>query len=438
MGNVLRILKRIIQAFGPGVVTGAADDDPSGIATYSQAGAQFGYGQLWTIPVMLPMMIAIQEMCARIGIVTGRGLAGVVRERFHRGVLFVVVGLLVAANVINLGTDLGAMAAATQLLLPAPFLSLTILFALVCIALELFASYRVYSRYLKWMSASLLAYVLTGFVVSKDWLEVLQATFVPHFEGGFGFVMVLTGVLGTTISPYMFFWQTSQEVEEEIVVGRLCPETPRPECNPTPNVAPYDIQSMRIDTVVGMVFSQIATWFIIITTAGTLHMAGVRDVNTAADAARALEPLVKSFPHAGELAKAIFAFGIIALGLLAVPIFAGSASYALAESFGWREGLYRRLKDAPQFYAIIVISSLIGLLVNCTQISPMKALLYTAVLNGIAAVPLIYVIITIGNNSEIMGEYVNGFWSRLMGWITFLGMGLSAALMILYWAYGRV
>jgi Mn2+/Fe2+ NRAMP family transporter len=375
------------------------------------------------------MMIAVQEACARIGIVTGKGIAGVVRERFHRGVLYLVVGLVVVANTVNLGTDLGAMAAAAQLILPVSYLGLTVLFAVVCIGLELFVSYRVYSRYLKWMCISLLAYVITGILVSHNWIEVLHAAFIPRVEGGFQFLMVLTGLLGTTISPYMFFWQASQEVEEEIMEGRFCPEEGRPECDPLPNVHSWDIRLMRIDTVVGMIISQAASGFIILTTAGTLHSAGIRDINTAADAARALEPLVRSFPHAGELAKIIFAVGIICLGLIAVPIFAGSASYALAESFNWREGLYRRLKDAPQFYAIIAAAGLIGLCINFAHINPMKALLYTAVLNGVCAVPLIFVILKIGNSREIMGEYVSGFWSNAVGWITFAGMGLAAVMM---------
>ena len=417
------------------MVTGAADDDPSGIATYSQTGAQFGYGQLWTIPLMLPMMFAVQEMCARIGIVRGRGIAGVVREFYPKSILYTVVMLMLIANTINLGTDLGGMAAALRLIVPLPYLLLISIFALLSISLEVFVSYHIYSRFLKWMSISLFAYVLTGFIVSQDWLSVLRSTFVPHVEWSFQFLLILVGVLGTTISPYMFFWQASQEVEEEIEQGKLCPQ-PRvrfPKCGPLPIVSPEDIHDMRVDTWLGMLFSQTATWFIIITAAGALHVHGVTDIATAADAARALEPLVKTFHYAGTIAKTIFAVGIIGLGLLAIPIFAGSASYALAETFNWKEGLYRKPSDAPQFYAVMIIATLIGALINLLGISPMKALIYTAVINGIIAVPLILTVLLISNNPIIMGRYTNPRWVSIFGLFTFLAMGAAGILMFIAW-----
>ncbi len=428
-------IRRFLGIVGPGVITGAADDDPSGIATYSQAGAQFGYAQLWTVLPMLPMMIAVQEISARIGIVNGKGIAGVVKDHYPRVVLLIVVILILIANVINLGTDLGAMAAATQLLVPLPYLLLTAVFAVVTVMIQVFVPYRTYRAYLKWLSVSLFAYVLTGFIISGNWAEILRATFIPRISFSFQYLMILTGVLGTTISPYMFFWQASQEVEEEIEKGDVCPiteENPE-ECPPKPVVLETDIKTMEIDTWAGMIFSQIATWFIIVTAAGTLHRAGITDVNSAAEAARALEPLVRTFPHSGTIAKTIFAVGIIGLGLIAVPIFAGAASYALAETFGWTEGLGKRPQEAPCFYGVLILATIIGMMINFAGINPIKALVYTAVINGVVAVPLIYIILRIGNNPEIMGRYTSGFWTNLIGWITFAAMGIAAASMIVAW-----
>jgi len=428
-------IRRLLKIIGPGVVTGAADDDPSGIATYSQTGAQFGYAQLWSVPIMLPMMAAIQEVCGRIGMVTGKGIAGVIREHYPKRMLFAVVGLIVLANIINLGTDLCAMAAAMELLIPLPHLLLVIFFAILSLTLQVVISYRVYRSLLKWMSGFLLAYVLTGFIVCRDWPQVIRATFVPQVQLSFEFLMILVGVLGTTISPYMFFWQASQEVEEEIENGELCPpeEVRRLRCGPLPVIRTDDIRNMRLDTWSGMFFSQVAAWFIIVTTAGTLHAAGITTIPTAADAARALEPLVRTFPHSGEIAKIIFALGIIGLGLLAVPIFAGAASYALSETFGWDVGLARRLHQAPYFYAVISAATLLGMAVNCAGINPIKALIYTAVINGVVAVPLIYVILRIGGNPRIMGEHVTGKCTHCIGWFTFAVMGLAAVAMFLAW-----
>ncbi len=300
-----RQVKRFFGIIGPGVVTGAADDDPSGIATYSQTGARFGYGQLWMILLMLPMMAAVQEICARIGMVSGRGIAGVVREHYPRPILYGVVGLLLVANTINLGTDLGAMAAATQLLIPLPYLSLTAIFALFSVLMQLFVSYRAYARFLKWMTLSLIAYVLTGFIVSHNWVEVLRATFVPRITFTFEFLMLMVAVLGTTISPYLFFWQASQEVEEEIEKGHVPRDRGLLRGEISHDDERREIREMRIDTWSGMAFSQIAAWFIIVTAAGSLHQAGITDVATAADAAKALEPLVHGFANAGKIAEGI-------------------------------------------------------------------------------------------------------------------------------------
>ncbi|MCX6377245.1 MAG: divalent metal cation transporter, partial [Armatimonadetes bacterium] len=310
-----------------------------------------------------------------------------------------------------------------------------VFFALVSIALQTLASYRVYSRILKWMSLFLLAYVITGFIVSQDWIEVVKATFIPHVDLDSQFLMIFVGVLGTTISPYMFFWQASQEVEEEIESGELCPpsEVRQLRCGPLPVMRTDDVHNMRMDTWAGMAFSQAATWFIMLTTAGSLHAAGMTDIPTAADAARALEPLVKSFAHSGEIAKAVFALGIIGLGLMAVPIFAGAASYALSETFGWDVGLSKRFREAPFFYGVIVLATLTGVFINCAGINPIKALIYTAVINGVVAVPLIFIILRIGRNPRIMGEHVTPVWINRIGWFTLAVMGIAAILMFLTW-----
>ena len=425
-------LRHVFGIIGPGVVTGAADDDPSGIATYSQVGAQFGYGQLWSVPIMLPMMAAVQEVSGRIGMVTGKGIAGVMRDHYPRRMLLAVVVLIVVANTINLGTDLCAMSAATELLIPIPHTILIMFFGLLSLVLQVVVSYRLYRRFLIGMSAFLLAYVLTGIIVCDDWTKALLATIIPHIEWSFEFLMMLVGVLGTTISPYLFFWQASQEVEEEIENGRLCPpaDVRRLRCGPLPVIKRGDISRMRVDTWSGMLFSQAATWFIIVTTAATLHSSGITNITSAAGAAQALEPLVRTFPHSGEIAKIIFAVGIIGLGLLAIPVFAGAASYAISEAFEWNIGLFRRPEEAPQFYAVIIGATLVGMLVNCAGINPIRALVYTAVINGLAAVPLIYAIMRIGANPRVMGEHVNTRYTTYVGWLTFGAMALAVFAML--------
>ncbi len=417
-----KVLK-FFTLLGPGLVTGAADDDPSGIATYSQTGAQFGYGQLWTALYMLPFMMAVQESCARIGLVTGKGIAAVVKQHYSRTVLYSVVALVVIANTINIGADIGAMAAAAQLLVPAPFIVLTLVFTITILLLEIFTLYKAYSKILKWLAITLLAYPLTVFMIHQPWATILRATVVPHFEFSFGFLFIITGVLGTTISPYMFFWQASQEVEEQkekhlVNKGK-------------PMVSWLHIKRMRIDNNFGMIFSEFATWCIIVVGANVLHSGGVLDVKTAADAAKALEPLVHTFPNAGFLSKVIFSVGIIGLGLLAVPVLSGSAAYAVSEAFNWRASLNYKLKRARGFYAVITVATLVGLLINFIGIDPVKALVYAAVLNGVAAVPLLFLIVNIAGNQEIMGEYKSGLFSKTLLWFTFFAMG-SAAIAMFY------
>ncbi|MDE2588807.1 MAG: Nramp family divalent metal transporter, partial [Patescibacteria group bacterium] len=413
-----------LRILGPGLITGAADDDPSGIATYSQTGAQFGYGQLWTALFMLPFQAAVQEACARIGGVTGKGIAAVVRHHYGKPVLYAVVLLVLLANTINIGADIGAMAAAAKLIVPLPFVVWTLSFTVVMLVLEIFTSYKTYAKILKWLVLALLSYPLTLFIVKLNWSEVMKATVIPHIEFNFGFLFIITGVLGTTISPYMFFWQASEETEEERehhMLGLFG----------KPHVGWGFIRKMRIDNFIGMFFSEIATWAIIVVAAAVLNTHGVTNIKTAADAAKALEPLVQSFPNAGFWAKVLFSVGIIGLGLLSVPVLAGSAAYALSEAFHWKEGLSKKLKEAHGFYGVITIATLLGLMINFIGIDPFKALVFTAVINGLVAVPLIFLIGLIANRGDIMGEFKSRWLSNMLITVTFIGMGAAAIGMLI-------
>lgn len=413
--------RKLFKKAGPGMVTGAADDDPSGIATYSQTGAQFGYAQLWTAAALLPFIVAIQEACGRIGAVTGKGIAAVVKENYSKRILYPMVGLIVLANTINIGADLGAMGAAAQLIVPLPLGVLTLFFTIVILTLEIFVSYKSYAKLLKWFALSLLAYPLTVFLVQQPWGELLRATFIPHIEFDFAFLFIITGVFGTTISPYMFFWQASEEVEEEKEHHMIK--------RGVPGVTRKFLRALRLDTFFGMLSSELATWCIIVVGATVLHANGITDIRTAADAAKAIEPLVHTFPNAGMLAKIIFSTGIIGLGLLGVPVLSASAAYALSETLNFKEGLNLKLKKAHGFYGVITIATLVGLMINFIGIDPMKALVYTAVFNGIAAVPLIFIIALVARNEKIMGEHKSGMLSNVFVWGTFVLMGLSAVLL---------
>ena len=415
---------RFLTLLGPGLTTGAADDDPSGIATYSQTGAQFGYGQLWTALYMLPFMAAVQEACARIGLVTGKGIAAVVKENYSKPVLYFVVGLVVVANTINIGADIGAMASAAALLIPVHFVILTLVMTAVILALEIFTSYKTYSKILKWLALALLAYPITAFIVHQPWGTVLRATVVPHIEFNFAFLFIITGVLGTTISPYMFFWEASQEVEEQKEKGNGNENN-----NGKRIVSRNMIHRMRLDNNSGMIISEITTWCILLVGATVLHQSGVKDVKTAADAAKAIEPLVHSFPNAGFLSKLIFSIGIIGLGFLAVPVLSGSAAYAVSEAFNWKASLNYKPRQAYGFYSVIAVATVIGLIINFVGIDPVKALVYSAVLNGVAAVPLLYLILRIAKNDKIMGEHKSGILSTSLLWITFIAMGAASVAM---------
>ena len=336
-------LRRILKILGPGLVTGAADDDPSGIATYSQTGAQFGFGQLWTALYQLPLLVAVQECCARIGAVTGHGLAGVIKEHHSRGILIGVVALVVAANTINIGADIGAVAAAAKLVVDVPFWLAALLTAVLVVALEVLVSYQSYAKVLKWLALALLSYPATTFMIDEPWREIIAATLIPHVEMSFSFLFVITAVFGTSISPYMFFWQASQEVEEQQAL-RLSNDR-----QGGPGHASQFLRNLRIDTVAGMVASELVQWFVIITTGSVLFRHGITTINSAADAAKALEPLVRSFPNSGQVARDLFAVGIVGLGLLAIPVLAGASAYAMAEAFDWEEGLARKFRQAKRF-----------------------------------------------------------------------------------------
>lgn len=414
---------RFLRILGPGLITGAADDDPSGIATYSQTGAQFGYGQLWVALFSLPLLTAVQEACARIGLVTGKGIVAVVKDRYGTKVAVAVVLLVLVANTINIGADIGAMAAAARLVAPVNFAVATLGFTAVILTLEIFTTYRVYARVLKWLALSLLAYVATALIVHEPWPTLLRATLLPHLEFHFAFLFVFTGVVGTTISPYMFFWEADEEVEEERERGKLHGSLP-------PTVDRADIRRMRIDNFFGMLSSNIVTWCIIVTTATVLNAHGVTNIASAADAARAIEPLVRSFPDAGYAAKLIFSVGVIGLGLLAVPVLSGSAAYAVSEAMRWNASFNLRLRRAHGFYGVITIATLIGLMINFIGIDPIRALVVTAVINGVVAVPLIVLVMRIAHDRSVMGKFASGRLSNVFQALAFALMATAAIGMI--------
>jgi NRAMP (natural resistance-associated macrophage protein)-like metal ion transporter len=405
-------VRHLLGILGPGLITGAADDDPSGIATYSQTGAQFGYGQLWTAFWMLPLVMGVQEACGRIGNITGKGLSANIKTRYGPRVLVGLVALLAAANVINIGADIGAIGAAATLVIHIPASVLMVVFTVGILALEIGISYRRYARYLKWLTVSLMAYPATAFLVHEPWRTIARATFIPHLTMSATFFYVITAVIGTTISPYMFFWQASQEVEEN--AGR----------------ARRSLRDLRTDNAIGMVISQVVSWFIIIVGATVLHTAGVTTIATAADAAKALLPLVRTFPHSGEIAQALFAVGIVSLGLLAVPVLAGSTSYALSEARGKPEGLSLRPRQGRYFYGVIIASMLIGLCLNLIGVNPFRFLVFSAVCNGVAAVPLVWIVNRIAADKTLMGDARSGWLSRIVLALTVLGMAGSVMAII--------
>ena len=395
----------LLRKLGPGLVTGASDDDPSGIATYSQVGARFGYGMLWCMLLSYPLIAAIQEICARIGRVTGGGLAANLRRYYPKWILYSVLSLMSLANIFNLGADLGAMGAAASLLLPGDSRIYIVIFGVASVLAELFIPYSKYAKYLKWLTLSLFAYVGTAFYVHVPWSEVVHAVVVPKVEITREYLTALIAVLGTTISPYLFFWQASQEVEEVT-------------CNPgeealkqAPQQARSQLGRIRLDTYIGMALSNMVAFFIILTTAATLHAHGIHEISSSAQAALALKPL------AGRYAFLLFVCGIVGTGLLAVPVLAGSAAYGIGEARRWRVGLERKPKEAVRFYAAIGAATLVGSSLNFFGIDPIKALFWAAVLNGLVAAPLMVVIMVMASSPNVMGKFTIPRYLRVVGWI---------------------
>lgn len=418
MAKILARFGKKIKDVGPGFITGAADDDPSGIATYSIAGAQYGYKLNWLTLFLLPAMVVIQEMCGRIGMASGRGLAGTIKKYHSKRLLFMAVSLLAIANIINIGADLGIMAASMQMVFGFNFYYWLVATGVLIILMEILVSYKKYSRILKWLGLSLSVYIITAFLVKQNWGEIAFDLFIPKIELNLGYITTMIGFLGTTISPYLFFWQASEEIEEEIMENKV------KDFNSKPEVKPMAIKKMGIDTKVGMIFSNLMTFFIIITTAATLHANGITDIETPQQAALALKPL------AGNFAYLLFAIGIIGIGWQSVPVLAGSIGYAMSEAFSFKEGLSKKFNKAKFFYVVIAIATLVGVAINLLGINIMQALYYAAVVNGIAAVPLIAIIIKLSDDERIVGRFKTKKHSRLIAWIVFGFMLISVLIML--------
>lgn len=396
--------QQFLKTLGPGLITGASDDDPSGIATYSSAGAQFGYATLWTAFLTYPLLVAVEYICAKIALVQGKGLEAILKQYYHPAVLFTAVSLLLFANTVNAGADLGAIAAAMNLLVPSlPPVYFVIPVTVAIISLQIFGSYALIARIFKWLSLSLLAYIATVFFVNVDWRAVASHTLIPTIRFDREFMAMLVAILGTTISPYLFFWQADEEVEEEKANGRSKSLLRR-------GVSGRKLKGATIDVMVGMFFSNLVMYFIVLTTGTTLHKAGITSVQTAAQAAEALRPL------AGDAATSLFALGLIGTGFLAVPILTGSSAYALSAVFNWRAGLSEKFSNAKQFYTAISLSTLIGMSINFLDINPMQALVWTAIINGILAPPILFTIMLIANNKKIMGKHTNNATTNILGW----------------------
>jgi NRAMP (natural resistance-associated macrophage protein)-like metal ion transporter len=413
--------KRFWQLLGPGLVTGASDDDPSGIGTYSQVGAQFGFGMLWTMLFSFPLMVCVQSICARIGRVTGEGISGNLRRHFSGNVLFPIVALLLLANTINIAADLGAMGSALQLLIGGPAILYTVLFAALSLALQIFVPYSRYVHVLKWLSMALLTYVAAAFSLTIPWREVALRTVMPNLSLQSDYVTAVVAIFGTTISPYLFFWQASQEVEDQEAAPGEEPLLVAPQ------QATAQFSRIGIDTYIGMGMSNVVAFFIILTTAVTLHAHGVKNIATAAQAATALRPI------AGKFAFSLFSLGIIGTGMLAVPVLAGSAAYGVAEAMRWKFGMERTLPEATKFYAVVAAAVVIGLIMNFVGVDPVRALFWTAVINGVVAVPLIIVIMIMASRRTVMGQFIVPRFLKWGGWVTAAFMTMSAVAMFVLW-----
>jgi NRAMP (natural resistance-associated macrophage protein)-like metal ion transporter len=415
-------LKRLGQTLGPGLITGASDDDPSGIGTYAQAGAQHGFATLWMTLAMLPMVTAVQYICAKIGLVTGHGLAGVLREHYPRA-LYPAVLALVIANTLNAGADIGAIAAAINMLVPIPAIVFIVPVSLGIIGLQVFGSYRLIEKVFKWLALALLAYLGAALFAKPDIVKVLAGTFIPTIRLDPAYVGILVALLGTTISPYLFFWQASQEVEEQISIGRR-------HLRQRQGASRFELRYALLDTMAGMIFAEVVAYAIILTTGATLFVAGMTDVASAADAAQALRPL------AGDASALLLAVGLIGSGVLAVPVLTGSAAYGVTEAFGWRSGLDRKLTRAPQFYLVIIAATLVGMALNFLGINPITALVLSAVINGLVAAPLLVLVMLVSNNRAAMGERTNGRLLNVVGWVTTIVVGVAAVGLIVTSIFG--
>ncbi len=412
-------IRHLLKSLGPGFITGASDDDPSGIATYSQTGAQFGYTQLWTAFFSFPFMTVVQEMCGRIGLITGKGLGGVIRIHYSKTILYFAVLILLIANTVNIGADLGAMADALQLVTGISFIYWLVVVTVLSVLLQIFIPYKKYANVLKYLTFSLFAYIATVFIVKQNWSEIALATIVPSISFNKAYLLNIVAILGTTISPYLFFWQTDEEVEEEVEGGKI-----RDLNVGTPSVTTRDIRGMRLDTIIGMFFSNLVMFFIIATTASTLFKNGIMNIETASQAAGALRPF------AGDMAFFLFTLGIVGTGLLAVPVLAGASAYGVSEALGKKVGLSKKYNQVPFFYGVIAVSTLAGLFINFTGIPPFKMLYYTAILNGICAPPLLILIMLVSNNKKILGNRTNNLLSNSLGWVITVIMTVCALALI--------
>jgi NRAMP (natural resistance-associated macrophage protein)-like metal ion transporter len=404
----------ICKKLGPGLITGASDDDPSGIATYSQVGAQFGFSILWTSLFSYPLMVTIQEISARIGRVSGRGIAGNIRHHYSLSLSFIVVGLMVIANVINIGADIAAMGSSLKLLIGGPALLYSVLFSVFSVYLQIFVPYRTYVNYLKWLTLVLFSYIITAFMINMPWSQAFLSTIKPSIIFKPEYLTSITAILGTTISPYLFFWQSSQEVEELKINPEEIPVKKAPE------QADYHIKRIKVDTYIGMAFSNLIAFFIMLVAATTLHTHGMKDINTAAEAAEALRPF------GGKFTFLLFSLGIVGTGLLSIPVLAGSAAYAVGETFHWKIGLNRKPNKAMNFYGIITAATLLGLILDFSPINPIKALYWAAIINGVAAVPIMIIMMLMSSNRKVMGEFIISRSLKLMGWISSVVMFLAA------------
>ena len=413
-------IKRLLDRLGPGLITGASDDDPSGIGTYTQAGAALGYATLWTAVVTLPLMIVVQHICAKIGMCSGRGLASVLRKFYPRWMLYPVVAGLVIANTINAGADIAAISAAINMFVPIPIWAMVVPIAVAILVLQIWGSYRLIVKIFKWLTLSLFAYVIAAFLAHPNWGEVIRATFLPKITFDGQYITTIVAILGTTISPYLFFWEASEEVEEEKSEGRSSVAQRK-------GATDKEIKKEKIDTIVGMLFCNVVFYFVIVSAGATLHVTGQTNIQSATEAAQALRPL------AGNFATILFAIGLIGAGLLAVPVLTGSAAYAVAETFGWRSGLDEKPRRAKKFYGIIALSTLVGVGIDFLGINPITALFWTAVINGVVAPPLLVVVMLVSNNKKVMGPRTNGLFTNIMGWLAAAVMFAAAIGMFLTW-----